>query len=183
MYISPVFPLVGRADILLQAAGLSRLAQTWLALIALSAILAGVTLWLAVRRLPITPTVSQLAIIGLASVTSAMHIYLGLSGDQILVVNGVGYYALLLALFWPIELTQPLRTPLSWGLVGYTLVTIVGYFVVHWEAFPTFDAIGLVNKAVEAVLLLLLVSAMARRRYIGIRYDVDGDLGKVKDTA
>jgi hypothetical protein len=151
-----------------------KLVTTIAAMTLLSILLAAMTIYTAAKS-TVTYRPIQYAIMFLLAVTSAMHIYLGVLGDTLLLLNGVGYYILLLALYWPIEQTQKWRRLLSWILVLYTSVTIIGYFVVHVEMYPHFDRIGLFNKAVELLLLVLMCIQMGRRRYLGVPFVFGAD--------
>ncbi len=142
--------------------------MSYLTMVILSLIGGFFTVRLAARHEVTTFTPLQFAIIFLLTVTAIHHIYLGSLGDWLLLANGIGYYLLLLALYWPIDVAQPYRRPLSFGLLAYTLITFVGYFVTHAEMLQMmFDRVGITNKLVELALLLLIGRQLLRRGYLG----------------
>ena len=90
----------------------------------------------------------------LALATAAIHLYLGLSfGNTLFVLNGLGYLGLLAALQLPIPQLARFRPIVRWVLVGYTALTIVLYFVM-----APLTVIGLVDKAIEVALIVLLLA-------------------------
>jgi hypothetical protein len=90
----------------------------------------------------------------LALATAAIHLYLGLSfGNTLFVLNGLGYLGLLAALQLPIPQVARFRPIVRWVLVGYTALTIVLYFVM-----APLTVIGLVDKAIEVALIVLLLA-------------------------
>ena len=98
---------------------------------------------------------SQYAIIGLTLLTAFIHLFIGV-GDLLLALNGLGYLALLVALYAPQPtLLLKFRQPVYWALIGYTLLTIVLYFVAHpWGMEGgSFDKLGLGTKVVELALV------------------------------
>lgn len=95
----------------------------------------------------------------LVAATGILHILVGfnvLGGgaggtNWLLVANGAGYLVLL-ALF--LTTSGSTRRTIRWILLAYTLITLVGYFIVG----PGFDStIGLVIKAIELLLAILLL--------------------------
>ena len=98
---------------------------------------------------------SQYAIIGLTLLTAFIHLFLGVN-DLLLFLNGLGYLALLVALYTPQPaLLLKFRQPVYWALISYTLLTIVLYFVAHpWGLEGgSFDKLGLGTKVVELALV------------------------------
>ena len=104
----------------------------------------------------------QLATLGLTVVTGVLHLVMGFSGDTLLLVNGLGYLALSLAFFLPGSLFNSAQLPLLVVLAVYTLITIVGYFVLHSSA--QFTAFALLTKAVEVVLLVCVGLQVSQRQ-------------------
>ncbi len=103
-----------------------------------------------------SPSVLGLGIIVLTLTTAIIHLYLGLSsGLPPFVLNGLGYLALLAALFLPIPQLTPYRSSIRWVLVGYTALTIVLWLVITGGASTT---IGYIDKIVEVLLIILLVA-------------------------
>lgn len=90
----------------------------------------------------------------LALTTAGIHLYLGLSfGNTLFVLNGLGYLGLLAALQLPFPQLARFRLIARWALVGYTVLTIVLYFIDN----PGMT-IGYVDKTIEAALILLLLA-------------------------
>ena len=92
------------------------------------------------------------AIIGLTLFTALVHVRFGTYGEQLLLLNGIGYSVLLGVLYFP-----RLRRFQLWviaALVVYTLITIVGYVVDH--GFDHVDYDGYITKIAEVLLLVPL---------------------------
>ena len=84
--------------------------------------------------------------------TGIIHFILGLQGDTILLVNGIGYLGLAGLRFLPL-ITNPSHERLfDIAIVAYAAVTIVGYFVIHGDV----DTVGLITKATEVILILIV---------------------------
>ena len=92
-------------------------------------------------------------IFGLALLTGLIHLFLGLQGQFILVLNGLGFIALVIGLYLLPQLAT-WRTQVRWVLIAYTAVTIVGYFAIVPQ--PLDYGLGLVTKAIEVILIVLL---------------------------
>ena len=101
----------------------------------------------------------QLGIIVSALATAALHLSLfpTLGFDPIF-LNGFGYIGLLGAYFLPIPFFQEKHKLVWWGLVGYTVLTIVLWVIMGDKNFVpgTNSAIGYYAKAAELVLLVFL---------------------------
>ena len=118
-----------------------------------------------------------LAIGTLAAATALIHLWLGvmttvmlatqpelvasLGGATALTVmaalfyaNGAGYVALPVALYHPHPVLRRYRRATRWTLIGFTAVTVVAYFAMIQGHF---DALGLADKAIELLLIALLV--------------------------
>jgi len=123
-----------------------------------------------VRRLPV-------AICALAGATALIHLWLGamtsvmlatqpelvasVGGAAMLTVmaalfyaNAAGYVVLPVALYHPHPVLRRVRRATRWALIGFTAVTVVAYFAMIQGHF---DALGLADKAIEALLIALLV--------------------------
>lgn len=97
------------------------------------------------------------AIIALAVITALIHLGLGISnfGDAlsyIFILNGIGYIALVVGLYFIPQLAGQ-RALIRWALLGFTAVTFILYFVFNFSSLTPF---GLFDKAVELVLIILL---------------------------
>ena len=104
-------------------------------------------------------TNSQLIIIGLTTITAVIHLFLGFSGDLLLLLNGFGYFALLIMIFAPIEPLAPYRKMLLWGLLVYTGITVTGYFLTHYGQT---DGLGLGTKLFEVLLVRMVLVETAK---------------------
>ena len=93
-------------------------------------------------------------IIALALITGLIHLYVGIAtGFSILILNGLGFIALVAGLYLLPQLAS-WTTHIRWTLGAYTAVTIIGYFFLYPE--PLNYTLGLVTKAVEVILIVLL---------------------------
>ena len=102
------------------------------------------------RALPI-----RLGIIVLTVVTAAVHLYLGFRGLPLFVLNGLGYLALLTALYLPVPRLVPYQNTVRWVLVGYTALTIILWLVITGGISA---AIGYMDKIVEVLLIIMLLA-------------------------
>ena len=75
--------------------------------------------------------------------------------------NGIGYVALLVALYHPHPALRRHRRAVRWALIGFTALTVVAYFAMIQGHF---DALGLADKVIEALLIALLVVEDRRTR-------------------
>ena len=105
----------------------------------------------------VTPSSPKLriGIIVLTVVTAAVHLYLGFQGLPLFVLNGLGYLALLAALYLPVPPLLPYRNAVRWILIGYTALTIVLWLVITGGISA---AIGYMDKVVEVLLIILLLA-------------------------
>lgn len=88
--------------------------------------------------------------------TAVTHISL-LFPDPVFVLNGLGYLALLAALYLPIRWLAPYHRGIRWLLIAYTVLTVA-----LWLAFGSRILIGYLNKLNEIVLIVLLVHEQRR---------------------
>ena len=125
-----------------------------------------------------------LAICTLAGATALIHLWLGamttvmlatqpelvasLGGATMLTVmaalfyaNGAGYVALTAALYHPHPVLRRYRRVTRWTLIGFTAATVVAYFALIQGHF---DALGVADKAIEGLLIALLVVEDRRTR-------------------
>jgi hypothetical protein len=91
---------------------------------------------------------------GLATAILHLELFSKMGPDPI-VLNGLGYLALLGAYFLPIPMLQQRHKLVWWALVGYTILTIVLWVIMGDKTFVagTSSAIGYYAKAAEIVLL------------------------------
>jgi hypothetical protein len=93
----------------------------------------------------------------LATLATAL-LHLSLFPDIGFTLNGLGYIGLLGAYFLPISFFQQRHKLVWWGLVGYTLLTIVLWIILGNQDFVlgTSSATGYYAKAAEVFLLAFL---------------------------
>jgi hypothetical protein len=94
----------------------------------------------------------RIGVIVLTIGTALIHIYLGLQGFPLFVLNGLGYLGLLAALILPIPRISEYRNLIRWLFVGYTVLTIFLWILVGAR-----NAVGYADKIIEIVLVALLV--------------------------
>lgn len=103
----------------------------------------------------------QWIIVLLTLATAAIHLYLGASNwsttptlAALWALDGVGYIVILALLYFSGR-TGRGRSTMRWILILYTLLTLILYFVINGSgAFS--DTLGLITKAIEALLIILL---------------------------
>jgi hypothetical protein len=124
------------------------------------------------------------AVCALAGATALVHLWLGalttvmlatqpelvasLGGATMLTVmaalfyaNAAGYVVLPIALYAPHPALRRFRRATRWALIAFTAVTVVAYFAMIQGHV---DALGLADKAIEALLIALLVVEDRRAR-------------------
>ena len=103
----------------------------------------------------------KLLIALLTAATGILHLLIGfniVAGfgtiNWMLVLNGAGYLVLLF-LFWTAKGSR--RGTIRWILLAYTLITLIGYFVLNaGDNFGLNNTVGLIIKAIELLLIILL---------------------------
>lgn len=93
----------------------------------------------------------QWAIIGLTVATALIHITLAFP-DRLFILNGLGYLALLGALYLPLEFLRPYRRAARWALIAYTAVTVALWLFAPSARSP----LAFFTKAIEIALIVLL---------------------------
>ena len=101
----------------------------------------------------------RVGVIVLTVGTALIHLYLGLQGFPLFILNGLGYLTLLAALILPIPRISEYRNLVRWVLVGYTALTIFLWILVGAR-----NAIGYTDKVIEIALVVLLVLEASRPR-------------------
>ncbi|MBN1669186.1 MAG: hypothetical protein JW862_18975 [Anaerolineales bacterium] len=99
------------------------------------------------------------AILILGLITGVIHtIVLPLMGFEWLLMplNGIGFIVLTGLVYFEPAFLSGQRKWVLYGFMVYTLITIVGYFVVNLPPYGLNDIIGLVTKVVEVLLLVAL---------------------------
>lgn len=108
----------------------------------------------------------QYGIISLGVMTAAIHLLESLDGSPWLTLNGLGSVGLLGALYLPFGILAGVRNQIRWTFIGYTLLTIVLFFVTHpWGMYRnSFEWLGLGTKVVELSLIGLLLLEFKREQ-------------------
>lgn len=99
----------------------------------------------------------RVSIVALALFAALIHVSLNFP-DPVFILNGLGYLALLAALYLPIPQVAHHRNLARWGLIGYTALTLVLWFVIGMRT-----PIGYISAADEVALILLLLLEAHRR--------------------
>jgi len=99
----------------------------------------------------------QIAIILLTVATAVIHLVLGVSilrigGPPMFILNGIGYLALLFALYLP--QLRKYQNFTRWALIGYTAVTIVAWAVI--TGFDLTNPTAIITKLIEIALIACL---------------------------
>src|SRR6185369_17296849 len=92
--------------------------------------------------------VIRAAIVGLAVATGWIHLTLG---SLLFTLNGLGYFVAAVAMVVPLALAIRLRWFIRLGLVGYAVLSIVGWYLTG----PRYD-VAYLAKAIEIGLIALL---------------------------
>ena len=93
----------------------------------------------------------RIGIVVLTLATALIHLQLNFP-DPVFILNGLGYLALLVALFVPTPRIQRYRRIARWALIGYTALTIFLWIIVGART-----PIGYVDKIIEVALISLLL--------------------------
>lgn len=94
-------------------------------------------------------TLSYLIIL-LALFTALVHLSLNFP-DVMFILNGLGYLALLAALYLPLPFAKDNRRLVRWAFIGYTALTIV-----LWAIMGERNLTAYTDKAAEVLLILCL---------------------------
>ncbi len=101
----------------------------------------------------------QFVILLLVLATGLIHLWKGISdGLLMFIANGIGYLVLAAAAYLPIAALANFRTLAKWALLAFTGVTIIG-----WVLIGERSAIGYITKAIEVVLVILLIGDLRRK--------------------
>ena len=103
----------------------------------------------------------RVGVVLLTLIAAAVHLSL-LFPDVAFILNGLGYLALLAALYLPITQLVPNRRVVRWSLVGYATLTIL-----LWVAIGERSLLGYLTTADEVALVLLLLVEGRRTRSRG----------------
>jgi hypothetical protein len=103
-------------------------------------------------------TAIRVGVVLLTSIAAAVHLSL-LFPDVAFILNGLGYLALLAALYLPIPRLAPHRRLVRWMLIGYATLTILA-----WVAIGERTLLGYSTTAGEVALIALLLIEGRRMR-------------------
>jgi membrane-bound ClpP family serine protease len=103
-------------------------------------------------------TALRVGIVLLTLATALIHLQLAFP-DPAFILNGLGYLALLAALYLPVPRMARYRNIVRWVLVGFTALTIL-----LWILLGARTPIGYIDKAIEIALILLLLLEARRSR-------------------
>jgi hypothetical protein len=96
-------------------------------------------------------TALRVGIVLLTLATALIHLQLAFP-DPAFILNGLGYLTLLAALYMPVQRLARYRNVVRWVLIGFTALTIL-----LWILLGARTPIGYADKAIEVVLILLLL--------------------------
>lgn len=105
-----------------------------------------------------TNAVLRSGIVLLTLGTAFIHLQLNFP-DPVFILNGLGYLALLAALYLPVPPLSRYENVVRWVMVGYAAVTIL-----LWVLIGSRNGLAYADKAIEVALIaLLLIEARGRR--------------------
>jgi hypothetical protein len=107
--------------------------------------------------------VIRVGVILLTLIAAVVHLSL-LFPDPGFILNGLGYIALLAALYLPIARLARYRRLVRWAMIGYATLTLL-----LWVAIGMRTPVGYFTAADEATLIVLLILEGARMRARGDR--------------
>ena len=97
----------------------------------------------------------QWLIVALVVAVAIIQFVLARTVDTTFLFNGLGYLALVIALYFVPPLA-PYRGWIRWALIIYTAFTFAVYFMLRSPAL-WFDTLGLLDQAIEAAIIALLL--------------------------
>ena len=93
----------------------------------------------------------RIGVVALTLMAAVVHLSL-VFPDPVFILNGIGYLALLAALYLPVPRLVPHRRAMRWTLIGYATLTILA-----WVAIGERTPLGYSTTAGEVALVLLLL--------------------------
>lgn len=95
------------------------------------------------------------AILILGLITGMIHaVLLNLQGvDLLMLLNGLGFFALTWVIFANPDFLAKQRQVTFYGFMAYTLITIIGFFVLSP---PPYGPLGIIAKVDEILLIIAL---------------------------
>ncbi|RMG28766.1 MAG: hypothetical protein D6732_18440 [Methanobacteriota archaeon] len=108
--------------------------------------------------------------IALTALTGIIHLFIGLVTtisefnvlNLLLLLNGIGYLSLLTGIYFPNltgGLTEGKDVLLKETLIGFTIITIIAYFVT-WGTEGLQNIVGMATKIIELALVLVLLTSL-----------------------
>lgn len=94
----------------------------------------------------------RIAIIGLTLATALIHIFLRF---PIMILNGLGYLAFLVAYLAPLPIAQQNHRLVKIGFIVYTVITILAWVAIGSNP-PT--TLGLITKIIEVLLVVCILN-------------------------
>jgi hypothetical protein len=98
-----------------------------------------------------TDSALRVGIVLLTLVLALIHLQLNFP-DVMFILNGLGYLALLAALYLPIPQLAPYRNIVRWVFIGYTALTLALWLIIGART-----ALGFISAASEVALIALLL--------------------------
>ena len=98
-----------------------------------------------------TDSALRVGIVLLTLATALIHLQLAFP-DLMFILNGLGYLALLAALYLPIPQLAPYRNIVRWVFIGYTALTLTLWLIIGERT-----AAGFISAAAEVALIVLLL--------------------------
>ena len=108
-------------------------------------------------------TAIRIGVVFLTLMAAVVH-FSRLFPDPVFILNGIGYLALLAALYLPVPRLVHYRRAVRWTLIGYTTLTILA-----WVAIGERTLLGYSTTAGEVALVVLLLMEGRRIRLRGER--------------
>ncbi len=98
-----------------------------------------------------TDAALRVGIVVLTLVLALIHLQLNFP-DPMFILNGLGYLALLAALYLPIPQLARYRNLVRWVFIGYTALTLALWLIIGARI-----AVGFISAASEVALIVLLL--------------------------
>ena len=113
-------------------------------------------------RQPAVDATIRIGVVLLTLTTATVHLSLLFPDPAFILNGGLGYLALLVALYLPIARLVPYRRAVRWALIGYAVLTLL-----LWVAIGERTPLGYATTADELALVALLVLEGRRLRVRG----------------
>ena len=98
-----------------------------------------------------TDSALRVGIVALTLVLALIHLQLAFP-DPMFILNGLGYLALLAALYLPIPQLARYRNLVRWVFIGYTALTLTLWLIIGART-----TVGFISAASEVALIVLLL--------------------------